>query len=119
MKRRRGGHQGRTNSRQTLLFQPFWGRQMIIDMHVIRICAVFLLFSALAPAQKVKTGYDKSIDFSKFTSYTWAEPSVPPTRPILFSTLAGSIEHYMKTKGFTNVAKDGDLILVAEEWSLD
>ena len=45
---------------------------------------VFLLIAAVtttnALAQKVSVGYDKSADFSKYASYTWGEPALPPNR---------------------------------------
>ncbi len=62
-------------------------------------------------AQKVKVGYDKGTDFSKFKTYSWAEPAMPPTRPALFEAAIGQVELQLEAKGLTKVPKDGDLTL--------
>src|SRR5215510_14999690 len=67
---------------------------------------------ASASAQKVKVGYDNSVDFKRYTSYTLAEPGSTPTRPMLYATVVGSIDHQLQSKGLTKTQKDGDLILI-------
>jgi hypothetical protein len=57
-------------------------------------------------------GYDKSADFSKYASYTWAEPSMPPSRPLLYASIVGSIDHELKAKGLARTDSAGDLILI-------
>jgi len=64
-------------------------------------------------AQKVKVGYDKSADFSKYKTYTWAKPQTPPTRPLLYETVVGTIDDQLKAKGFERTDKNGDLTLIA------
>jgi Domain of unknown function (DUF4136) len=75
-----------------------------------------LLVAAIASthafSQKVNVGYDKSADFSKYASYTWAEPSRPPTRPLLYASIVGSIDHELKAKGLARTDSAGDLILI-------
>jgi hypothetical protein len=44
-------------------------------------------------AQKVKVGYDKSVDFSRFNTYTWVEPATPPQRPLLYSTVVSAVDY--------------------------
>jgi hypothetical protein len=63
--------------------------------------------------QKVKVGYDKGVEFSKFKTYTWAAPATPPTRPFLYESVMGSIDGELKSKGFVRTEKDGDLTLIA------
>ncbi|HXJ86662.1 MAG TPA: DUF4136 domain-containing protein [Candidatus Binatia bacterium] len=63
-------------------------------------------------AQKVKVGYDKSTDFSQFKTYSWAEPAMPPVRPVLFEAVTARVEVELQQKGLTKVAKDGDLTLM-------
>jgi hypothetical protein len=70
-------------------------------------------FTTSAFGQKVKVGYDKSADFSKYKTYTWAKPETPPTRPLLYQTVVGSIDYELKSKGFERTEKNGDLTLVA------
>jgi len=64
-------------------------------------------------AQKVKVGFDKSTDFSKYKSYTWASPQTPVTRPLLFETVVGTIDQELQAKGLQRTEKDGDLTLIA------
>jgi hypothetical protein len=73
-----------------------------------------LLFalSTTAFAQKVKVGYDKSVDFSRYKTYTWAEPAMPSTRPMLYLMVVGSVEHELKNSGLQRADNDGDLILI-------
>lgn len=78
-----------------------------------RLCVGLLVvaLSIFAPAQKVKFGYDKSVDFSKYKTYTLEEPATPPARPMLYATVVTSIDAEMNSKGFERVEKDGDLTL--------
>jgi uncharacterized protein DUF4136 len=86
---------------------------MKMDLRMLRTC---LLVAALpttgAFAQKVNVGYDKSVDFSKYSSYTWAQPAAPPTRPMLYVSTMGSIDYELKAKGLARVESGGDLILI-------
>lgn len=65
-------------------------------------------------SQKVTVGYDKSVDFGGFKTYTWSNPSMPVTRPLLYFTVIGSVDYELKSKGLAKVEKDGDLILVPQ-----
>jgi hypothetical protein len=67
--------------------------------------------SSVVSAQKVKVGYDKTADFSKYTTYTWAPPGVPPTRPLLYYHVVGTIDEYLQSKGLKRTEQGGDLIL--------
>jgi hypothetical protein len=84
-------------------------------MSKIRSKVWFWLFlfalSSTAFAQKTKVGYDKSADFSRYKTYTWAEPAMPPTRPMLYSTVVASVDDNLKSKGLQRVDKNGDLTL--------
>jgi hypothetical protein len=68
-------------------------------------------FATSALPQKVKVGYDKSVDFSKYKTYTLAEPTMPPTRPVLYATVIRSIDAELSFKGFQRVDENGDLRL--------
>jgi hypothetical protein len=78
------------------------------------LMAMFLVVMAItsSTAQKVKVGYDKSIDFSRYKTYTVAEPGIQPTRPLLYASIVGSLDQELKSKGFAKTESDGDLILV-------
>jgi Domain of unknown function (DUF4136) len=75
---------------------------------------VVAMCSTCALAQKVKVGYDKSADFSKYKSYTLQEPSAPVSRPLLHASVMGTINHELETKGLAGVQKDGDLTVIPE-----
>ena len=75
-------------------------------------CFCMVALTSVALAQKVEVGYDKSADFSKYRTYTLAEPAMPPTRPILYATVMSSIDGELGSKGYSRVDKDGDLTLI-------
>jgi hypothetical protein len=78
----------------------------------LRTCLVLSLLTTSAFAQKVKVGYDKSADFSKYKSYAWAAPSTPSSRPLLREMVIGSVDHQLKSRGLARVENNGDLILI-------
>lgn len=75
---------------------------------------LFLMLSlnSVAFAQKVEVGYDKATDFLKFKTYSWAEPSTQPTRPLLYARVMDSVDHQLERKGLTYVEKDSDIVVV-------
>jgi Domain of unknown function (DUF4136) len=77
---------------------------------VIAICLA--TFCSVSLAQKVKVGYDKSVDFSKYKTYTFEEPAMPPTRPHLYATVIGSVDGELHAKGLSRIERNGDLILI-------
>jgi hypothetical protein len=80
------------------------------------LCWTLLLLvacSSFVSAQKVKVGYDKTADFSKYTTYTWEPPGVPPARPLLYHQVVGAIDEQLKSKGLKRIEQGGDLILAA------
>jgi hypothetical protein len=79
-----------------------------------KFCIVVSLaaLSGLSSAQKVKVGYDKSADFSKYKTYTWEQPAMPPTRPRLYANVVNSVDGELASKGLSRVEKNGDLILI-------
>ena len=62
-------------------------------------------------AQKVKVGYDRGTDYSKFKTYSWTEPAMPATRPVVFEAVVARTDVELREKGLTRVSKDGDLTL--------
>ena len=74
---------------------------------------IVLVFATSGFAQKVKVGYDKSTDFSKYKSYAWAKPQTPVTRPLLYDTVVNTIDQELQGKGLQRVETNGDLTLIA------
>jgi len=70
------------------------------------------LFVAGACAQKVKVGFDKSADFSKYKTYSLQLPKMPPARPLLYESVIGSIKQGLQAKGLVYQEKGGDLYVV-------
>ena len=85
-----------------------------VKLHVktIYVCLLIVAFQLAAPAQKIRVGYDKSADFVRFKSYSWGQPEMPVTRPILYATIIGSVDAQLKAKGLERVERDGDLVLM-------
>ena len=73
-----------------------------------------LLIAVAYPAfgQKVEVGFDKTIDFSRYKSYTIPKPSMQPTKPVLYSTVMGAIYNALKAKHFEASDSGGDLVLI-------
>jgi hypothetical protein len=61
--------------------------------------------------QKVKVGYDKGTDFSAFKTYSWTEPTMPPTRAVVFEAIVARTDVELQAKGLARVPQDGDLTL--------
>lgn len=82
----------------------------------IRKLQIVLLMGTLSAtccfAQKVKVGHDKSVDFSKYKSYTFQAPE-RTGRPLLNMTVVSSIKTEVEAKGLTSMEQDGDLTLIA------
>ncbi len=89
--------------------------QMNSAMKKIQVLLIAVtMCSTCGLAQKVKVGYDKSADFSKYKSYTLQDPSAPVSRPLLHASVMGSINHGLESKGLAGVQKDGDLTVIPE-----
>jgi Domain of unknown function (DUF4136) len=78
-----------------------------------RFCMSWLvvLLCCVSAAQKVKTGYDRTANFSVYKTYSWMPLSIPPAHPQIFDAIAGAIDQELKHKGFSHVDAGGDLIL--------
>jgi len=81
----------------------------IRDFHVLVVAVTLTIPCAFA--QKVNVGYDQSIDFSRYKTYTLQEPATSPTRPLLYASVIGSIQEELHAKGLASAEKDGDLTL--------
>jgi hypothetical protein len=73
---------------------------------------VLVLFVPCSFAQKVKVGHDKGTDFSKYKTYSLILPTTPPSRPLLYASVVGSIQQDLEAKGLVAKDKDGDLTVI-------
>jgi hypothetical protein len=72
---------------------------------------LFLLLAASACAQKVKTGYDKSADFSQYKTYAWIPRATPATNPVLAAIIDHDIDYELNEKGLRKVEDNADLLV--------
>jgi hypothetical protein len=70
------------------------------------------ILSAGCFGQKVETGHDKSVDFSKYKTYTFTEQETTG-RPILYMTVVSTIRSELEARGLVSADKDGDLTVIA------
>jgi Domain of unknown function (DUF4136) len=86
---------------------------MIYRARAFQILVLVAVFSVGCFGQKVNLGYDKSVDFSKYKTYTFPEPSLTG-RPILYMNVVSTIRSELEAKGLVSVDKDGDLTVIAK-----
>ena len=70
-----------------------------------------LLFPCMAAAQKIKSGYDKSADFSSFKTYAWTQQQPSPIQPLVATVIVADIDHELTARGLRKVDKDPDLLV--------
>lgn len=73
------------------------------------VLCILAVASSSCFAQKVKVGHDKGTDFSRFNTYSWSEPAMPPSRPVAFEAVVARVDADLQAKGLTKVSKEGDL----------
>jgi hypothetical protein len=73
---------------------------------------VFLLALCLPAAarDKITATWDKSLDFSKFKTYSWA-PHGAVSHPILAADIVGAIEDELNARGLKKAESNPDLII--------
>jgi Domain of unknown function (DUF4136) len=87
---------------------------MSSDMRKLQVLLIVVaLFIPCGFGQKVKVGYDKSVDFSKYKTYTLKLPPAPNSRPLLYASVVGSIKNGIESKGLTSMDEGGDLTVIA------
>jgi Domain of unknown function (DUF4136) len=107
---------------QLYQFQPaetlhYFARRVLFGGHVkttlhILLLAVVSLAASDAFAQKVKVGYDKQTDFSKYKTYSWAQPALPAARPVLFEAVIARVDVELRSKNLSHVPSGGDLTIM-------
>jgi len=78
-------------------------------MKIILVAAIALLTLPVAvQAQHVKVHYDKSVDFSKFRTYSWIK-GMDANNPDVHRLILDDINRQLLSKGLQEVATGGDL----------
>jgi hypothetical protein len=70
-----------------------------------------LLLPCIAAAQKIKSGYDKSADFSSFKTYAWTQAQPSPIQPLVATIIVANIDRELSARGLRKVEKDPDLLV--------
>ena len=70
-----------------------------------------MLFAAGAFAQKVATDYDRSADFTKYKTYSWAESKNPAQNPLWDARIKEQIEEQLAAKGLRKVEGPADITI--------
>ncbi len=78
--------------------------------HFAACILLLTILSTTASAQKIKVNYDRSIDFSKFKTYAWAELG-PARAPLLRVNIMGAIDEQLAAKGLVKVENSADLMV--------
>jgi hypothetical protein len=71
-------------------------------------CLLFLACAAAARAQDVSVDFDRSSDFSKFKTYSWAE-GVPAKNPLIDQQVRSNIEGQLAARGLRRVEEGSDI----------
>ena len=83
---------------------------MKTTLHIL-LSTVISLGATVSFAQKVKVGYDKETDFSKYKTYTWAEPAMPARHPALYEAVVARVDVELQSRGLSRVPSGGDLTI--------
>jgi hypothetical protein len=72
-----------------------------------------ILFAGTAPAQQVKTDYDRGANFAQYKTYSWAQ--VKTKDPLDVDRIKNAVNAALATKGWTKVDSGGDVSILAME----
>ena len=76
-----------------------------------KLVILSILLGSSLWAQKVKVGYDKQADFSKFKTYAWIPSQAPIARPLLAAHIAGTTDEELVKKGLQKVESNPDVLI--------
>jgi hypothetical protein len=71
-------------------------------------CFLLLMSVATVRAQDVAVDFDRSIDFSRFKTYSWTD-GFPAKNPLIDRQVKAGIEEHLAIKGLRRVEEGGDL----------
>lgn len=74
------------------------------------LATLVLSVAGFYAGEKVEVDWDKSADFSKLRTYTWAEMPTT-TRPLLALEIKGSIDQELTSRGLREANSGGDVIV--------
>src|SRR5262249_38322146 len=71
----------------------------------------FCLVPIVAAAQKVTVDYDRDVNFSKFTTYTW-QLGQPAQNPLVDRRIVNAIDNHLAAKGWNKAGASSSAIVV-------
>jgi len=74
------------------------------------IVGLLLLAASQATAQKISSGYDRAVDFSKFQTYSWTK-GVPAKHPEIDRQIIASVDRQLQSRGLRRVEDAGQMIV--------
>ena len=84
-------------------------------MNILRRCpALFVLLAIVSLtcfAREIRTDYDHHVNFSAYKTYSWAKVDTPD--PLWNDRVKEAVDKQLSAKGWTQVATDGDVSIVA------
>lgn len=79
----------------------------------VTVLGVFVFIIVIAAhAQKIKVGFDKSVDFSKYHTYSWVKDNSTELT-LRRAAIMAEIDRALKLKGLEAIDEGGDLLLTA------
>src|SRR3984957_1164062 len=89
------------------------GGNMKIQKIVFGLIGLMLFFSGRAPAQQVKTDYDRSANFAQYKTYSWEHVKTQDALDV--DRIKAAVNAAVAAKGWTQVDSGGDVSIVAME----
>jgi hypothetical protein len=86
-------------------------RRPVHRMNRLLVLLAVLVLAISTYGQKVNVQSDKSVDFSKFKTYSWSK-GVGARNPIVNQMITDSVEQALASHGFKKVEGEGDLRVV-------
>jgi hypothetical protein len=86
---------------------------MNVQRTIFASVGIMLLAASASFAQQVKTDYDRSADFSKYTTYSWEK--VQTQDPLLVDRIKQAVNAALAEKSLTPVESGGQVAIVAIE----
>ena len=80
-----------------------------LGIPILVVCAV--LIPVMAWAQKVRIGYDRDINFSKYRTFAWKDGQ-PAPNPLTHKRIVNAIEGQLASRGWTKIDASPSAVVV-------
>ena len=93
------------------------GNFMTIRFKTFPSLAIALVFASASFAQRVKTDYDRTVNFAQYKTYSWEKVQTQDT--LWVDRIKEAVNTALTAKGWTQVESGGDVSIVAMEMTRD